>query len=225
VNGIVELRQTAENDWKAKYQGNYGLYTIKITTDGKKAVKFSCSCPSDYYPCKHISIVENAIAEKIADNKKLVKCGGLKVEDLITNVPAEKLREFIITQAKYNPDLLNAVLLEFDGNCLSEMKKEKYTETYFYDHFHQLLASLALKVDPDAFIALQDKLLAEIPDKSSYEAEIILRRKIDFFRRLRKADKAWALIEENIQIKSFREDVVKNRIEKQNFPEKIFWQC
>ena len=38
---IVELRQTAENEWKAKYQGNYGLYTIRITTDGRKTVKFS----------------------------------------------------------------------------------------------------------------------------------------------------------------------------------------
>jgi hypothetical protein len=76
VNNIIELCQTAENDWKAKYQGNYGLYTIKITTDGKKAVKFSCSCPSDYYPCKHISIIEYAIAKKMADNKKWVKRDG-----------------------------------------------------------------------------------------------------------------------------------------------------
>jgi hypothetical protein len=47
MSGIIELIQTAENNWKAKYQGNYGIYTIKITTDGKKTIKFSCSCPSD----------------------------------------------------------------------------------------------------------------------------------------------------------------------------------
>jgi hypothetical protein len=329
VNSIVELRQTAENEWKAKYQGNYGLYTIKITIDGKKTVKFSCSCPSDYYPCKHISIIENAIAEKIADNSKSLKHDKIKVQDLIANVSAEKLREFIITQAKYNSELLNAVLLKFAANaenkngnkyseiirralnsvsveedhyyteesqsidvldqwldkakdcirlkqydeaifickayveeysrwlydarediaylfhseyqstpfeimenaakhtdkkklfdyCLSEMEKKKYKKTEFYNNFHRLLASLALKVDPDTFIALQDELLAEIQDKSSYEFKVILRRKIDFFRQLGKADKAWALIEENIQIESFREEVVKNRIDRQNFSE------
>jgi hypothetical protein len=331
MNSIIELRQTAENEWKAKYQGNYGLYTIKITTDGKKTVKFSCSCPSDYYPCKHISIIEDAIAKKMANNKTSVKHSGLRVQDLIANISAEKLREFIITQAKYNTDLLNAALLEFatnadntNGNkyseiiqealadlpteeddddyyvdecldidildqwfdkarkcvrlkqcneailickacieeysqwlynagedtaelfyseyqsipfgimedavkhtnkkelfnyCLSEMKKKKYAGTDFYDNFHRLLTSLALKVDPDTFIALQDELLAEIPDKSSYEAKVILQRKIDFFRRLGKADKALALLEENIQIESFRKDAVKIRIEEQNFTE------
>jgi hypothetical protein len=329
MNGIIELRQTAENEWKAKYQGNYGLYTIRITTDGKKTVKFSCSCPSDYYPCKHISIIEDAIAQKMADSKTFVKRIGLRLQDIIANVSVEKLREFIITQAKYNTDLLNAALLEFAANadntngnkyseiiqealaalpteeddyyvdecldidildqwfdkarkcvrlkqcddailickacieeysqwlynagegtaelfyseyqsipfdimenaakhtnrkelfnyCLSEMKKKKYAETDFYDNFHGLLASLALKVDPDTFIALQDDLLAEIPDKSSYEAKVILQRKIDFFRRLGKTDKALALLEKNIQIESFRKDAVKIRIEEQNFTE------
>jgi len=27
---IIELRQTGENDWKAKYDGNYGVYTILL---------------------------------------------------------------------------------------------------------------------------------------------------------------------------------------------------
>jgi len=329
MNNIVELRQISENNWKAKYQGNYGLYTINITTDGKKTIKFSCSCPSDYYPCKHIAIIKDAIAEKMADGKKMVKRGELKVQDLITNVSAEKLRKFIITQTEYNTDLLNAVLLEFGANannkkvnkyseiiqkalatvpmeddyyyadeslnidildqwfdkarecvrlkqydeailickacveeysqwlykggeetanlfyseyqsipfdimvevakhtdkkelfnyCLSEMKNKKYAETDFYDNFHRLLASLALKVDPEVFIALQDELLAGIPDRGSYRAGVILRRKIDFFRHLGKTDKAWALVEENIQIESFREDVVKKRIKEQNFRE------
>jgi hypothetical protein len=62
--GIIELRKIAENQWKAKYQGNYGVYTIKITTNGKKTVKYFCSCPSDYSPCKHISMIEEAIEKK-----------------------------------------------------------------------------------------------------------------------------------------------------------------
>ena len=325
---IVELRQTAENEWKAKYQGNYGLYTIKITTAGGKAVKFSCTCPSDYYPCKHIPMIEKAIAKKTAGGMKQGKDSGLKVEDAIGSVSAEKLRQFIVKQARYNEDLRNAIFLEFAGNiksaeankysgiirkalaetdvsqddsyyyeevqdidalddwldkarecvngkeyaeailickacieeysqwlhnvgdeisesfsekyqsipfgiledivkyankrelfdyCLVEMKKKNYAGTVFYDEFHRLLATLALKVDPDTFIALQDQLLANITDKTSDEAKTVLRRKIDFYRRLGQAGKALVLLEENIQIVSFRLEVVENKISKRDF--------
>jgi len=125
--GIVELREIAENQWKAKYQGNYGVYTIKITTDGKKTVKFSCSCPSDYSPCKHISMIEEAIAKKRGADKKKENTDGLRLEDFIKNVSAEKLREFIITQAKYNTELSNAILLEFSMNA-GNTKGNKYSK-------------------------------------------------------------------------------------------------
>ena len=69
MSNIISLQETSPNHWRAKYQGNYGVYTIKISTDGKRRGSFSCSCPSDYYPCKHIAIVEAAIAERVAKNK------------------------------------------------------------------------------------------------------------------------------------------------------------
>jgi len=325
---IVELRQTAEDEWKAKYQGNHGLYTIRITTAGGKTVKFSCTCPSDYHPCKHIPMIEKAIARKLAGGVKQGNSGGLKVEEAIAKVSAEMLRKFIVKQARYNEDLRNAVFLEFavsaksaeankysgiirktlaeidvsqdDGYfyeetmeidalddwldkakdcvnkqeygeailickacieeysqwlynvgdeisqafseryqsapfdilegvvkhankrelfdyCLAEMKKKNYAGTVFYDEFHRLLATLALKVDPDTFVALQDQLLANIADKTSDEAKTVLRRKIDFYRRLGQAGKAKELLEENIQIVSFRLEVVENKISKRDF--------
>jgi hypothetical protein len=97
------------------------------------------------------------------------------------------------------------------------MKNKKYAETDFYSGFHRLLGNLAVTVDPDAFIALQDKLLAGIKDKSSYDAEEILYRKIGFYRRLGQKEKSWAIIRENLQIESFRLKVVKRKIEKQYF--------
>jgi len=325
---IVELRQTAENEWKAKYQGNYGLYTIRITTNGGKTIKFSCSCPSDYYPCKHIPMIEEAIANKTIGGARQGENNGLKIEEVLKNVSSEELRKFVANQSKYNGELYNAVFLEFaagvkttevnnysgiirealvsastwgnesyyyeevqdldaldkwfdkaksylgqeqydeailvckacieeysqwlynaseetdaifDGKyhstpfdiledvakhtdkrelfdyCLSEMKKEKYAETYFYYEFHRLLATLALEVDPDTFIALQDQLLADIADKSSDEARTVLKRKIDFYTRLGQEDKAEALLEENMQIYSFRLKVIEKKIEQQDF--------
>jgi hypothetical protein len=332
MRDILNLQQTGKNKWKATYEGNYGIYTIKITTDnsGKKASNFSCSCPSSYYPCKHISMIEDAIAEQLAFNEKRKKCDSApQLKDIFKNVPIEKLQEFIITQANYNPELLNAVLLEFvsytedtkenkyskfirnalesinhdddyfdseedvdidaldqwlekawscidtgqydvsilickaiieeysqwlhnmdedispqynyeyetipfdiiekaiehnDGDkkelfdyCLSEMDKEKYANTSFCHSFHKLLGILAITVDPNAFIALQDRLLDNIENKNSNAAKIILERKIDFYTCLEQEDKAWALIEENIQIESFCVKVVENRIEKEDF--------
>ena len=327
---IVELRQTAENEWKAKYQGNYGLYTIRITTDGKKTVKFSCSCPSDYNPCKHIPMIEEAIAERIADGMNQGKYGGLKIEKVMRNATAEELKNFIIKQTKYNDDLYNAVFLEFTAGvkntgknkysgiirealasapvlnedsyhyekimdldildkwidkakdyaaqeqydeailvckacieeysqwlynadeetytafnrvyqtvpftifedavrhanqkelldyCLSEIKKDKYVGTGFYEGFQRLFATLALKVDPDTFLAFQDQLLANIADKNSHTAETILRRKVDFYQRLGRNGKALAILEENIQINSFRLEVVERKIAKKDFEE------
>ncbi|GBU27318.1 hypothetical protein R84B8_00848 [Treponema sp. R8-4-B8] len=325
--GIIELRKITDNQWKAKYQGNYGVYIIKITTDGKKTVDFYCSCPSDYSPCKHISIIKEAIAKKIAADEDEGKYGGLRLEDFIGNVSAEKLRKFIIAQAKYNTELSNAILLEFSANvgnikgnkysrliqaalasvphdeddyyleeclnidvldqwidkarnyvrlkeydeallickalieeysqwlynieenvsmifpseyqyvpfdimnnmiehidkkelynyCMTEMKKKKYEETDFYYDFQQLFENLAAFINPDAFIAMQDKLFAGVKDKSSHEAETILQRKINFYRRLGQKKKAWEIIKENMQIESFRLIVVKRKIEKQNF--------
>ncbi|MCL2599839.1 MAG: hypothetical protein FWD88_01465, partial [Treponema sp.] len=289
---------------------------------------YYCSCPSCYHPCKHIGIIENAIASQAADENRGKQDRLQMVEKTIGNVPAERLREFIVGQARCSDELQNAILLAFaadvenaegnryspiirsalasfaipddqnyyyDGNwdiealdqwfdkareyadleqyddailvckacieeysqwlydtgdktdamfsqdyeavplnviekvaehadkkelfdyCISEMKKRKYEGTYFIDGFHRLLAAVAPEVDPDRFIAMQDELLACIADRSSDKAESILRRKIDFHKRLGHLDKAWSLVEENIQIAPFRLQTVEKKIQERDF--------
>jgi hypothetical protein len=126
MNGILDLRETSANNWTAKYQGNYGVYTIKITNDGKRTTQFSCSCPSDYSPCKHIAMIEEAVAERIAKNKKNAKSGAIITEELLKNVSLEELRDFIARQAKYNPELHNALLMEFAPR-IGNKRGNKYT--------------------------------------------------------------------------------------------------
>jgi hypothetical protein len=92
MNGILDLRETSANNWTAKYQGNYGVYTIKITSDGKRTTKFSCSCPSDYSPCKHIAMIEKAIVQRIADDKENTKAGKITPERLLKDISLEELR-------------------------------------------------------------------------------------------------------------------------------------
>jgi uncharacterized Zn finger protein len=337
INEILDLREISPNHWHARYQGNYGVYTIKITFSQNGDISnFSCSCPSDYHPCKHIRIVEEAIAEHIAKTRHLANDDNtLTVEELLENVSFQELRDFVVRQARYNTDLTNAVKLEFahkltakstgevnpyssiirdimenvdfdydeyyeyDGAlelsdlyqwlekarnyaaqhnyseavlickacieefsewmhnaeteivdlidtsyqtvpfeimeqavtnanidykalydyCLSEMNKDKYSNTEMFDKFNDLLAALAVKVNSDEFIALQDNLLEKTDDKSSHEAEKILRREINFYYSVRQPEKANAILEKNIQIENFRYKAVEKLFAEQDYAE------
>jgi hypothetical protein len=101
---------------------------------------------------------------------------------------------------------------ELSDYCKSEMLKPKYKRVYMFDYFSNLFMKLSIMVGSDDFIALQDKLLQEITDKSSYNAEEILQRKINFYKSNKQPDKADEIVKENLQIQSFREKVTKQLI-------------
>ena len=113
MNNVTELQEISPNVWQAKYTGNYGIYTINIKTEGKKIIKSSCSCPSQFYPCKHIPIVEKAIRERIAKNKKGRIENETAFEQILKDLPQDKLYDFIMRQIQTNPQLKEAVLSEF----------------------------------------------------------------------------------------------------------------
>jgi hypothetical protein len=333
MSRIKSLEETSPGVWRAKYQGNYGLYTIKIVTDGEKTKSFSCTCPSSGYPCKHIGMVEQAIAGRIEEAKKPKGNSEIRAADLLRDVPREELYNFIVRQAENNAVLSEAIMLAFsgrlsgridnayskilrgafakinledhdiydyDGNlyidpldqwinkieehieqnnygeavsickacieefsswlddvgnddiycavdyepklinlletaaaksdsgislrelydyCVSEMGKDKYAGTEMFDRFNDLLMNLSAKLNPEEFLVLQDKLLEEIEDKSSYAAEKIFRRKLTVYRENGQAKKAWELIRNNPQIESFREELVKKYIEEKKYGE------
>ena len=127
-----DLQEISPNVWKAKYHGNYGIYTIKIKTNGGKTVDFSCTCPSDYYPCKHIRMIEQDIKERIAKSKKFDEKKGITLTELLNDVPQNRLRDFIIRQAQNNPQLKNTVFLEFD-----DLIKKKDASAYSYNQLIQ----------------------------------------------------------------------------------------
>ena len=138
-----------------------------------------------------------------------------------------EITDWIPEQYQCDPfDVLKSVITETDTNnrelfdyCMSEMEKDKYEGTLFYDRFNDLLMRLGAKVDPGAFIALQEKLLGDVQDKSSYDAEKILEREIELYRSIGKPEKAWKLITKNIQISAFREEVVKAKIAEKDYTE------
>ena len=96
---IISLEEVGERRWVAKYKGNYGTYTVRLTVgeDGK-AVDFSCSCPSDKHPCKHIGMILEAIPEYVARQKATVKAdkaNPLSPAKLLDNLSEKELRAFI----------------------------------------------------------------------------------------------------------------------------------
>jgi hypothetical protein len=349
MNDIVSFKEISQNRWQVKYQGNYGVYTIKMTLDTNgKASDYSCSCPSDYYPCKHIAIVKKAITEHIAKRRVSAdaKDKMQTTKELLNEVSFQELYDFVIRQAEYNTDLDNALKLEFahkltgkltkesDENeentnpysailresledasldfepdydnyyddyeslnlddldqwlkkaqdyvdeknyteallickacieefaewlqetdsettdyididyyetapfkimtqiaaspntdvkklydyCLSEMNEDKYSQSVF-DTFNDILAILAVQVNPNEFIALQNSLLKKISDKSSRESEAILQREIKFYNDIQQPEKANILLENNIQIENFRYRVAEKRFAEQKYAE------
>lgn len=332
-NDILSLQETSENTWQAKYLGNYGTYNIKIKINKGKIETYSCSCPSDYSPCKHIAMIKNAIDNRMAKNRENPKENTISVEELLQNVPNKELVDFIALQAKYNPEFTNKLFLEFmqkvkgkqednyasvlrnslknvdfdyedldnqedsmeidvldewftkardyifqkrfdeaiaickacieeyagwlegiddefidnidpvymekpfeflteiasnpaiNSNelfqyCMTEIGKPKYEGPDMDDSFNDLLAEIAhTKIEFDEFIALQDSLLQNIKDASSSEAQRIIERKIAFYRKNNQPETAWQLVSENLQIKSFRKQVVQQKIAEGKFTE------
>ena len=98
------------------------------------------------------------------------------------------------------------------------MQKSKYEEqSGILDGFNDLMATLAPKIDPAEFIALQEKLLEQVSDKSSYEAEKILKRMIQFYHSAEQPEKADKIVENNLQIENFCRQAVEKRIAKQQY--------
>jgi len=190
-----DIREVAENKWQAKYHGNYGIYTVKLTLNANgRRTDFSCSCPSDYYPCKHIAMMEEAVAKqqkRIAKVEKTDK--AISVAELLKRVSDEELRKFVVQQSKYNPEFTNALMMEF----LHKAKDEK-TNPY-YGILHNALKNISLdyedyydyeygiEIEPlNEWLEKAEKCLAEKKYEETFSSSmgVEVLRKMEFFNRL-----------------------------------------
>jgi hypothetical protein len=135
------LQQTDENSWQARYHGNYGNYTIKLTLDERFNVKkYSCSCPSDYSPCKHIGFVQAEIKDSMLKFEEKNVKNEISVKTVLQDVSLEELRNFVIDKAKYNSDLTQSILLKF-ADKIKPLKDENI--------YSQIIADALLHIDYD----------------------------------------------------------------------------
>ena len=340
MSKIRNLKQSAQNVWEANYLGNYGEYNIKLVLDEQLALKeYSCSCPSDRLPCKHICFVFDEIQMKKDTLNEAADKNANAVSAILQNVSFDELRKFIIDKAKFDEELTQSILLNFadklqknsgeniysdilrqklasiavcdgqdeyydddyyygedysidldileqwskkaaefakQGNfldaeaickagieeyaawisdkeselkeyiscdfqkdffdllktmakngqtdkralynyCRNEIEKEKYEDLKSFDYFNDLIAELAVDIDPEGFLALQTKLLKKSENSSSLSAERILRRLVEFYTATNQQDKAEKLIDENLQIDDFCRRAVEKRIAAGNY--------
>ncbi len=129
MTDIYDLKQLSNDTWQAKYHGNYGNYIIKLTLDEKfKVKKYSCSCPSDYSPCKHIGFVRDEIKESILKINKKCKNNQITVSDVLQNVSLDELRNFIVDKAKFDTNLSNEIMLKFVGKTKNNSNVNIYSQ-------------------------------------------------------------------------------------------------
>jgi hypothetical protein len=120
MNKIISLQEVQHCRWIAKYRGNYGTYTIRLSTDVHGNVEnYSCTCPSDYFPCKHIGFIKDAVAEHRTERERKNSGDAPTPEELLKNLSLDELRVFVLKQARYNDALRNAILLEFAAKVKS----------------------------------------------------------------------------------------------------------
>jgi hypothetical protein len=161
MSDIIYLQEVSSNHWHAKYQGNYGIYSIKIALDQTgKVSNFSCSCPSNYHPCKHISMVEKAIAERIAKSRQSAETQGktLTVDELLKNVSLQELRDFVVRQAKYNTSLTNAIKLEFAHKLIENENDDEDDNNFnpYFDIVRKILDDVSIDYDCEDYYDYED---------------------------------------------------------------------
>jgi len=152
MTDFTNLQEIAENKWQAKYHGNYGIYTVKLVLDANgRRTNFDCSCPSDYYPCKHIAMMEKEVAKYNKQKSKI--SDTLTIDEVLKKVSFNELQQFVIQQAKYNIELANALMLEFshrvrnkNTNPYSGILSEALEDVYFDDEDYY--NDYALEIEP-----------------------------------------------------------------------------
>jgi hypothetical protein len=76
MNNIIDLRETSPDHWQAKYDGNYGVYTIKINTDGKRRAVFPVPAQATITPASISPLLRINEPKKPGNTLSNTKTGG-----------------------------------------------------------------------------------------------------------------------------------------------------
>jgi len=176
---IIELKELAPNRWKALYEGNYGTYTIRMTYDGVNASDYSCSCPSDYYPCKHIAMIEKAIKRRLTTAASKNTSDDTDVKKMLKKATHSELCKFILDQIEKIRGLNDAVYKEFAHKIQIEieqpqaLKNQNDTNKYvsiLQNGFQKAIRNCQLHCSRDEYYYADDEIDIDILDVLFYKA-------------------------------------------------------
>ncbi|GHT40875.1 hypothetical protein AGMMS49965_09810 [Bacteroidia bacterium] len=139
-------------------------------------------------------------------------------DEICDNIFTDYQQDFfdLLGKMAENEQIDKPSLYEYCKQQLSEHKDS------FYDRdnmFNDLMGLVANAANPDEFVKLQNELLENVSNKTSSEAEKIVKRLHKFYLSNNQKDKADELMEENWQIEYFFKLAVEKRIAEKRYDE------
>lgn len=113
---IENLTLSPDGRFAAEVSGSQGeIYRVFITIENDAFVDFGCDCPYDWSDvCKHIVAVCLAIQNgSYKKTRKPAQKNDLDTRSVISNIPSEKLKEFVIKYAENDIQFKNELFLNF----------------------------------------------------------------------------------------------------------------
>jgi hypothetical protein len=101
---------------EAAVYGNYGDYTVEISSTGRSALNADCDCPYEGYPCKHVVAVLLLFIDKrkaLLARSTAAKQTKVQLEERLQELSQPELTELITQLARQQPQVKLALLLRF----------------------------------------------------------------------------------------------------------------
>jgi len=102
----------------AEVEGNYGDYTVEITTDDEYGIDAVCDCPYDGYPCKHMVAVLLAFVHERGQYLEEARKTEQQVSSLegeVKGLPKDELVKMVMSCARKYPDFKRELIVRFEA--------------------------------------------------------------------------------------------------------------
>lgn len=134
---VLQCFKNNDNEYYAKVKGsNCNIYDVNVY-NSELGVDYYCTCPYEG-PCKHIYAVLKAISNneyekvELKDSNNYVGCD---LKDLLTAIPAEEIKDYLLTPVGLKSFSLD--LESFEEYFKKYMPKQSYE--YYYNNLYNAL--------------------------------------------------------------------------------------
>ena len=134
---VLQCCKNGNDEYYAKVRGsNCNIYDVNVYNT-PYGVEYYCTCPYEG-ACKHAYAVLKAISNKdyntveLKDNTNYVGCD---LKELLSIIPAEKIKEYLLTPEGFNS--LSIDLESFENHFRKYMPKQSYE--YYYNSLYNAL--------------------------------------------------------------------------------------